>query len=367
MPRKIGRSYTPTIFYRRGLPASIRLSAVSRVGVIASSILAIIGFTIAPLKPPIHMALTGLAGLLAFPLSVYIVFVGSLRGGGPRKGFRAIPPVTATALSILAILAALAGSGTWRLLAAASLIALSLHVYLETGAWRRREPKLPLLYPPLAGIAALAPEGPFTQHMLALALHYATGMIMVVSPMTFARNYGIDPSRPSTYIPLTINSLSLGVYLLSGLGWGYGLLALSSILIYFYSIKVWKALPLAVKGVGKGDARGWALAYGAVSHLASLAAMLLAFTAYLAGKLDSLNLLHMVAMGFVGVHIYMYTPFMLPSILRVRVAPTMIPIPPLGMAAASLLRPWAPLPSYTLLLISTLALIALFTPLARKS
>ena len=365
MPSEAGRSYAQGVSYRLRLPASVRLSTVSKVGIIVSSLAALIGFVIAPLEPTVHMVLAGLGGLLVFPLSIYIVFVGSLKGGGPRRGLQAVPPVTAVTLSILSIPVALAGSWAWRLIAIASLTALALHVYLQLWAWRRREPRLPLLYPPLAGIVALAPEAPFIQQMLALALHYAAGMIMVVSPMTFARNYRVDPSRPYTYIPLAMNALSLGVLIVSGPGWAYGLLALTSVLAYFYFISVWRALPLAMSGARKGDIRGWALAYGAASHLASLAVLLLTFTVYLAGRLDLLGLLHMVVMGFVGVHVYMYIPLMLPSILRIKLASTMIPIPPLGMAAASLLRPWAPLPSYMLLLLSTLALIALFLPLTK--
>ena len=361
-----GRSYARKPSSGRLTRPSVRLSSISRAGVITSSIAALIGFILAPLEPPVHMALAGLGGLLAFPLSVYIVFVGSLRGGGPRRGLRALPPVAAVALSILAIPAVIAGYDAWRPLAVASLLSLTAHVYLEVRVWKRREPRLPLLYPPIAGLASLLPEASFTQYMLALALHYAAGMIMVVSPMTFARNYKIDPSKPITYTPIAVNAVSLGIYAAVGPSKMYILTALASVLTYFYSIKVWRALPLILQGLSKGGAGGWALAYGSTSHIASLAAMVLASTVYAVGNLDDLIMLHLIAMGFVGVHVYMYTPLMIPSILRVRVTPTMIPVPPLGMAIASILRPWAPLLSYAFLLASTLFLISFFVPSARK-
>lgn len=335
----------------------VKLSRVSTLGIIAALVFTLPGLLLAPYSPPTHMGLVGLGAGLLFPTAMYVTFTGSLKSGLPRRGVEALAPIASVSLASATLPLYLAGLQYWRILASLSLLLLALHARLQVRGWRRREPRWALLYPPLSGLLASLCGCGLVEWMLGLGLFYAAPMVIVVSLLTVSRNYGVDPSRPMVYLPLALTSAGL-VLALAGVP-GYELVAGAGLLLYFPSLRVWRAPRLIARGLSTGGPGGGALVYMGVSHLASLASQLL----WLA-PLDLLSRVHVVYIGFIGVHIFLHAPLMLPQVARIRLAKDYIPpLPPILLAASSIARPWEPHASYLLLAASLALLLIQFRPL----
>jgi len=339
--------------------AGIRLSSVSKAGLYAAIPSAAAGIALAPVDWRLHAALAGLGGGLLFPLSVYIVFVGSLVGGGARRGARALPAPLSVASAAAAMAAAAVGLGLWLPLASISLAALAAHVVVEAGYWRRRESWLPLLYPPLSGMLALASSsGGLVDSLLRLALYLDAPMIMAVAPMTVARNFGVRPWSPATLAPLIVNAAALAAAVAGSRL--HTVLAAASMAVYFASVRVDRMLAALAQGRGSG-VRAAAVRYAATGVLASLPPALL-LAVLTAGGADRVALLHAALVGFAAVHIYTYSPLMLPRILKTGAPRSLAPIPPAAVSAAALLRPWLPHAAYTMMLAATAILLIQMAP-----
>ncbi|MCE4615682.1 MAG: hypothetical protein F7C09_01275 [Aeropyrum sp.] len=333
---------------------SIKLSRISTIGIAFSVVIVLPGLVSARFSPDFHLGLVGLGAGLIFPLSMYITFTGSLKSGRPRRGLEALLPIMAVALASSSVIAYLAG-GPFRLLASSSLIALLGHTLMQVRGWRRGEPRLAILYPPLAGLASSLCDCSTVEWMLVLALFFAGAMVIVVSLFTVSRNYGVKPSRIFVWTPLALNAAGLAALHLGG---PWTLLGVASMILYFAVLGVYKAPQVLARGLSIGGPGGGALAYTSASHLASLAPTLLA----LYPGLDLLSRLHLIYIGFIGVHIFLHAPLMLPQILRIKLSKTYTPLPTVLLAAAALARPWYGELSYLLVLASLAVLLAQFRP-----
>ena len=329
----------------------IRLSWISTCGIIASLIAVSSGIALAPARAGIHMRLLGLGAGLLFPLSMYIVFTGSLRGGYTRRGVEALAPILAVCLSIAGLALSIAGHGLWRLLVFAGLASLLLHVYLQVRGWGRREPRPPLLYPPIAGMLALLAREPFTVYALAIGLFFSSSMIIVVSLLTLSRNYGTDPGRPRAYTPLALNAAGLALYL-SGSQYWVPAAALSLLAYYAF---------LGLHRLGRVKPIP-ALRYMVASHILSLATVAGLLASIHAG-LGIIPVIHFIYMGFIGIHILLHAPLMIPQVARIRLAKNYGPAPPLLMASASYARPFHEHLSLLLVVLSLITLLIQFRPI----
>ncbi|MEB3862217.1 MAG: hypothetical protein GSR84_08370 [Desulfurococcales archaeon] len=335
----------------------LKLSRISTLGIALSVVLVIPGLLAAPRLATLHMGLVGLGAGLLFPTAMYITFTGSLKSGLPRRGVEAAVPLASVLLAAASLPLYLAGHPGWRASAVGGLLFLALHSWLQARGWRRREPWFVLLYPSLAGAAGLACGCGVVESMLRVGLFYAAPMVVVVSLLTVSRNYGVDPSRPWVYSPLALNAVSL-VLAVAGYSW-YPVVSGLGLLLYFAVLRVWRAPSLVARGLRIGGPGGGALVYMGVSHLSSLASQLL----WLA-SLDVLSMVHVVYIGFVGVHIFLHAPLMLPQVVRVRLAKVYVPpLPPILLAMAAVARPWLPGMSYALMVASLILLLVQFRPL----
>ncbi len=313
------------------------------------------GLILAPKAPGAHMGLVGLGAGLLFPLSMYISFTGSLKSGRPRSGFEAVVPVVAVVLAASSLAAYLLGL-RYRVLAGMAMAALVLHAFMQVRGWRRREPWQVLLYPPLAGALFSACDCGLVEWMLGLGVFYASSMVMVVSLFTVSRNYGVDPSRPLVWAPLAVNAVALGILYYGG---PWVLVAALSLLLYFVVLRVYRAPSLIARGLSIGGPGGGALVYMASSHTASVAPTLLLFYP----GFDLLSKLHLAYIGFVGVHIFLHAPLMLPQIVRVKLAKDYTPLPTVLLSMAALARPWNGDLAYILVVASLAVLATQFRPL----
>ncbi|MCE4601646.1 MAG: hypothetical protein F7B18_00510 [Desulfurococcales archaeon] len=335
----------------------LKLSRISTLGIALSIVLVLPGLLAAPRLATLHMGLVGLGAGLLFPTSMYVTFTGSLKSGLPRRGMEAAAPLVSVLMAAASIPLYLAGHPEWRLSAISGLLLLALHVWFQARGWRRREPRVVLLYPPLAGVAGLVCGCGVVESMLRLGLFYAAPMVIVVSLLTVSRNYGVDPSKLWVYSPLAVNAASL-VLATAGYSW-YPIVAGLGLLLYFAVLRIWRATSLVARGLRLGGPGGGALVYMGMSHISSLASQLL----WLA-PLDLLSMVHVAYIGFIGVHIFLHAPLMLPQVVRVRLAKVYVPpLPPILLAMAAVARPWLPSASYALMVASLALLLAQFRPL----
>ncbi|WP_131159880.1 hypothetical protein [Aeropyrum pernix] len=336
----------------------VKLSTVVIPGVAVGLGGGLLGIVLAPLAPGLHMGLVGLGLGLVFPLSMYVVFTGSLKSGAPRRGLEALAPVLAVSSAILSLLLYPAGL-PWRPLAASALAFLGLHTLLQLVGWGRREPGWPLLYPPIAGAVSLAlpPEGlGVVELMLRIGLYLDAPMILVVSLYTVARNYGRRPTSRLMAAVLAPNALALALAIL-GLGL-HATLALAGLLAYYPALGLHRAPELLRRASRLPGPAGGTLRYMAASHLLTIPPMLLS----LHPQATMLVKLHLLYIGFIGVHIILHAPLLLPQVARVKLSKNYQPIPPALLSAGAIVRAVAPDASYIIVLAALAAAAVQFRP-----
>ncbi|BAA80208.2 hypothetical protein APE_1219.1 [Aeropyrum pernix K1] len=342
----------------RGEAFQVKLSTAALPGIALGLGGGLLGVVLAPLAPGLHMGLVGLGLGLVFPLSMYIVFTGSLKSGAPRRGVEALAPVLAVSSAILSLLLYLAGL-PWRPLAASALAFLGLHTLLQLVGWRRREPRWPLLYPPIAGAVSLALplEGlGVVELMLRIGLYLDAPMILVVSLYTVARNYGRRPTSQLMAAVLAPNALALALAIL-GLGL-HATLALAGLLAYYPALGLHRAPELLRRASRLPGPAGGTLRYMAASHLLTIPPMLLS----LHPQATMLVKLHLLYIGFIGVHIILHAPLLLPQVARVKLSKNYQPIPPALLSAGAIVRAVAPDVSYIIVLAALAAAAVQFRP-----
>jgi hypothetical protein len=131
-----------------------------------------------------------------------------------------------------------------------------------------------------------------------------------------------------------------------------------SLAAHFPAVGAHRAPALALEGLRRGGAGGAALAYIAASHMASAAAV----AASLAPWWGFIARIHFAYMGFIGVHILLHAPLMMPQILGVRLAKAYYPAPPALMSAAAIARPLEPSLSFALAAAAIAAAALQFRP-----
>jgi hypothetical protein len=350
---------------------TVRLSRLSAAGIYASLAYVVLGVALAPINPRVHESLMALTIGLLFPVSISLsAFIGPLKGGRPRSGYEA---VTATVLTLAAVAApalAVADQELGLGAAAVSLALAAVYSVESSLAGRRREPKILFYYPPLAGALTVsyllfAGEG-FLRSALGLALSYPVALIYSFSALTMTRNYSVRVTRGRVLPPLLIHSASIALYLL-GLGMEALFLASLFMLLHFIVMGYHRFPGLVEKAFSmKSPVNRRAYLYIVAGHTAALAATVY-LAAYLASgalenRLDLLITVHLVYMGFIGLHIYLHAPLMAPSIVETGSARRYNPLPVALLLAAVLARPVAPSLTYVLVAASLAGLLLVVKP-----
>lgn len=192
--------------------------------------------------------------------------------------------------------------------------------------------------------------------MLRIGLYLDAPMILVVSLYTVARNYGRRPTTPLMAAVLAPNALALG---LAAPGQGlHATLALAGLLAYYPALGLHRAPELLRRASSLPGPAGDAVRYMVVSHLLTIPPMLLS----LHPQATVLARIHLLYIGFIGVHIILHAPLLLPQVARVKLSKNYQPIPPALLSAGAVVRAVAPEISYMIVLAALAAAAVQFRP-----
>jgi len=340
----------------------VSVGRLARVGLIASITLSLTALLLASFKPQAHMILASTAIPLTFPLTVYIPFLAGLRGGSPRRGFEGLAAVAAVTLSVMTPLVALLLTYDISLLVGSlSLIVALYFALLQVRG--RREPLILFAYPLLAGFTGLVYSAlrdlTVVEVAFIIAISFTIPLIFTVSMMSMSRNYRI-PLRPARiYIPLALNALSLATYTYSGAA-GLALLTLF-LLSHFIAIGYYNFPELLRVAKSSTPLFKSASIYIVFGHTTALASVILLAHHIVVGA-SNVILLHDIYMGFIGAHIFLHTPLMIPFMMSLKSSKRYNPAPLILLLLATILRPISPSLSYLVLLLSLATLTLTIKP-----
>ncbi len=274
-----------------------------------------------------HMKLM-IAGLLAFASGVNISFLAALS----RKS------------SLMAVVHSLVLTLLPLIPDQLMVLAFSLTGLLMTALSGRRDFYTGVIaYSYLAPALALNYQGiPF---FLWLAWSHPVALIYAVSLHSIPKTYRYEYNRLLAYSALATHLYALlrGEPFFSSL----------SMLLYLLSLKLNEALRSMRKV--KGEARK-AHKYLITAYLLLIPVILFSFTG-----LRQLAYLHLVLLGFIGLHVYGHAPMMLPVIFGVKNARSFSPLPLLMLALSSVAWPYNKEVALYLLLGSVPLLVSIVT------
>ncbi len=316
----------------------VKLSRISTLGIFLGLVYALAGIISAYFEPPYHIALLGLGVGLLFPSSIYITFTGSLKSGLPRRGMEAVTPILAVLAASLAPPYSLISLNGGLTLGVLAVILLGAHVYFQVVDWRRRESRLLFFYPVFSGVVGLTVSiirGYGVIERLAISgVSIAVSMVYTVSLTTIARNYGFDPSRRIAHTPFALLLLGLAIYAYDP---GYSLSIISTSMILYYLVLGIHRAAFVLERARRGPpVLAATFRYMVTAHILSLLASIGALYSSLTGNI--LIAIHYIFIGFIGLHILLHAPLMLPQITGVILRKNYNPSPLILLALASIIR-----------------------------
>ncbi len=339
----------------------VGIGRLARVGLTASIVLGLTALFLAPFKPQAHMAIASTAIPITFPLTVYIPFLAGLKGGSPRRGIEGLLAVTAAMLAIITPLVALYTYKVALLIGALSLLTTLYFALLQVRG--RREPLILFTYPLLAGFIGLSysvfRDLTVVETALLVASSFTTPLIFTVSIMTMSRNYRVSLRPARIYIPLALNALSLAILAYSKIA-GLALLVIF-LLSHFIAMGYYKSPELLrVAGTSTPLFKS-VVRYIVFGHTTALISVILLAYHIVVGA-DEIILVHDIYMGFIGAHVFLHTPLMIPFMAGVKSSKRYTPASFTSLLLATILRPISPELSYLLLLLGLVALILVVKP-----
>jgi hypothetical protein len=346
--------------------AAVLYRSVSQVGIVLSLFYLVLGLALALLGSRLlHIAFMAFGFLPSFTYSIASSYVASLA----RTSASDI--AIATAVTWSAPLASLL-SPKWPLL----LLGLA-SAYMAVSTAVRYSGRVPARFRPsiLAVSAAYGSMGLFgvvaglTGNLgivpagLGVALASAVGMIYAVTWHSLPRTFGDAGSLPGLVALYAAHYSSLAVLALGRTGPALMLLG-AGLLLYGFSSNFHRLgrYISASRSAPEGPARKGRLyfAWGHVMVAASIAAVLVLIAAYTAGEARLATLVHAISVGFVGMHIYIHVPMMLPSLFGIRAPGLFTRMPFLLLLVSSLLWPISP-QAFMALFVASAALVLINT------
>jgi len=339
----------------------VSVGSLARVGISLSIAMSIAAILLSRFDPATHSAIASLALSTSFPLTVYIPFAAGLKGGSPRGGVEGLLSIISVALALLAPPLALYSKVAATTAASLGLVAATLFTWMQIGG--RREPKLLFLYPPLAGALGMAYSTirglDVTGIALISAMSFTTPLIFTVSMMSTSRNYRVPATHMRVYVPIAVNAISL-----LSLAYSETLsLALYTLFLFTHFIAIGYYRFPHLLNLAKSSTPTYraAITYMVAGHTSALLSAVLA-AYHLAAGAPKVILIHMIYMGFIGSHIFLHTPLMIPFMLGVGSSRRYNVTPFIALLAALITRPIQPDVAYILVIVSLAALTLTMKP-----
>lgn len=339
----------------------ISIGNLAKVTITSSILIALIAILLSRFNPIAHATLVGLTVSITFPLTVYIPFVAGLKGGSPRGGFEGASAIIGAGLALLSPILALYSLGLPLILAIASMTSTLYFTLLQIRG--RSEPHILFLYPLLVGmfglIYSIVGDLDVISVALVMAMTFTTPLIFTVSTMSMTRNYRVPISPPRVYIPLALNLIS---FLALTYAETLGLLLFTLFLIsHFISIGYYNFPSLLARAKTSTPLFKAVSRYIVTGHTTALVAtVLLAY--HVLTEAPRVIVVHTVYMGFIGSHIFLHVPLMIPFMLGIGSSKRYNPIPFALLLVATILRPVNPDLAYIGIVLSLLSLIIVIKP-----
>lgn len=191
----------------------------------------------------------------------------------------------------------------------------------------------------LTGKLGIVPAG------LGVVLASAVGMIYAVTWHSLPRTFRDTGSLPGLVALYAVHYSSLAALAFGRTGPALMLLG-AGLLLYGFSSNFHKLgkYVSASRSAPEGPARRGRLyfAWGHVMVAASIAAILVLIAAHMAGEARLATLVHAIPVGFVGMHIYIHVPMMLPPLFGIKAPGVFTRAPFPLLLVSSLLWPISP-------------------------
>jgi hypothetical protein len=340
----------------------VSVGQLARASLAISMAVSLTALLLAFLKPQAHMILASTAISITFPLTVYIPFLAGLKGGSPRRGFEGLSAIASVTLAMLTPLIALILS--YRLALVIGALGILVALYFALLQIRgRREPFILFAYPLLAGFIGLMysalQDSTVVQAALITAMSFTTPLIFTVSTISMSRNYRVPLKPAKIYIPLVLNILGLTAFTYSKTA-GLSLLTLF-LLSHFIAIGYYNFPGLLRIAESSTPLFRSVTRYIVLGHTTAFISVILLAYHIVVGARD-IVLVHDIYMGFIGAHVYLHTPLMVPFMMGIKSSRRYNPTPFVLLLLAAILRALSPDLSYLVLLLSLIALSLTIKP-----
>lgn len=340
------------------------IRAVSAVGVIASIAYLLAAFIYLALdKPKIHARFMLYGALVLFPYSVSLAYVSSVA----KKRVPSLIPLTVGNILLLPLpvlwLYGVSDSFLEGILIIAGLLGVPSAFLVARE--RKASVKLSLelvglTYTIMAVSAASAVVSTgllFHDHALALVYAFPLPLVYSVTVNAFPATFKDQPSKRASYLLPLLSLVSAILVLRGNVLWANIVFALT-LLLYIYAARLYRIprYKAFLDNLPEGPGRD-GLAYFLWGHLAVLvlSAIIVAYM-FLGGSMcSSLCILHLLALGFTSLHVWIHGPMMLPVILGMKHRRRFNTSPYALLLLATLAFPFSGIAAFSLYILSLAA------------
>lgn len=355
-----GRENSELVFERE-----VSIAKVASYGILLGGILVFLGIITALFNPSIHISFLLIGVSLTFAGSVYNVYVSSMKGGRPRKGFEALLSIVLESLLVVApfvfILSRIVGLSMIVL----AMVLFNLHLYVQSRGtnWSKWYPMYayPILMPLIITLYSIIYWPGVFQYALLLAFSMPVPMITTVSFFSTARNYNVSPKGVrvlAPYLTYLVGTISF----IAGLEFSLIILSLG-LVVHYISIGLMNFGVFLERAKKIGGHMVRASQYIILGHFLGFVGaivLLLGSIFYFNMGFPLLLFIHGVFVFFIGTHIFVHAALMLSLITPLNVTRRFNKLNIILLFIAGMLRLTGMLPHLTVtLFIISLLLLAM--------